>query len=259
MTQSYSHRPGECEGARLARSQPILLSTPLAAHFDALPPPWRAASAPFVRSGAFEALCRFVDDRVKAGATVYPPRPLSALDGALPSAVRVVIVGQDPYHGAGQAHGLAFSVPEGVPPPPSLRNILAEVARDFGCAPPGSVCLQRWARQGVLLLNTVLTVEQDKPASHARHGWEQFTSGLIESLAGEPSSKVFLLWGAHAQSLQPAIARAGDAHRVLLANHPSPLSARRGPVPFVGCSHFSAANEFLIEHGRGAIDWCASG
>jgi uracil-DNA glycosylase len=259
VTQSYSHRPGECEGARLARSQPILLSTPLAAHFDALPPPWRAASAPFVRSGAFEALCRFVDDRVKAGATVYPPRPLSALDGALPSAVRVVIVGQDPYHGAGQAHGLAFSVPEGVPPPPSLRNILAEVARDFGCAPPGSVCLQRWARQGVLLLNTVLTVEQDKPASHARHGWEQFTSGLIESLAGEPSSKVFLLWGAHAQSLQPAIARAGDAHRVLLANHPSPPSARRGPVPFVGCSHFSAANEFLIEHGRGAIDWCASG
>ena len=259
MTQSYSHRPGEREGARLARSQPILLSTPLAAHFDALPPPWRAASAPFVRSGAFEALCRFVDDRVKAGATVYPPRPLSALDGALPSAVRVVIVGQDPYHGAGQAHGLAFSVPEGVPPPPSLRNILAEVARDFGCAPPGSVCLQRWARQGVLLLNTVLTVEQDKPASHARHGWEQFTSGLIESLAGEPSSKVFLLWGAHAQSLQPAIARAGDAHHVLLANHPSPLSARRGPVPFVGCSHFSAANEFLIEHGRGAIDWCVSG
>ena len=256
MTPPYPRRVGEREGAGLAPSQSTL-GTPLAAQFDALPPPWRAASGPFLRSDAFQALCRFVDNRVKAGATVYPPRPLSALDGALPSAVRVVIVGQDPYHGAGQAHGLAFSVPEGVPPPPSLRNVLNEVGRDCGCAGAGPVCLQRWARQGVLLLNTVLTVEQDQPASHARHGWERFTSGLIEALACEPSPKVFLLWGAHAQSLQPAIARAGDAHRVLRANHPSPLSARRGPAPFIGCSHFSAANEFLLSRGRGAIDWCA--
>jgi uracil-DNA glycosylase len=219
---------------------------------------WRAASEPFLRSAVCERLCLFVDGRVQAGATVFPPRPLSALDEGLPSAVRAVIVGQDPYHGAGQAHGLAFSVRPGVAPPPSLRNILNEVKRDRGCTDAGSVCLQRWARQGVLLLNTVLTVEQDQPASHARRGWEQFTSGLIETLARERSPKVFLLWGAHAQSLQPMITGAGDVHRVLLANHPSPLSARRGPVPFVGCGHFSAANDFLRAHGRGAIDWCTS-
>ncbi len=234
------------------------LSSPLAAHFDAMALAWRAVSEPFLRSAACERLCLFVDGRIQAGATVFPPKPLSALDEASPSAVRVVIVGQDPYHGAGQAHGLAFSVPAGVAAPPSLRNILNEVARDCGCTDAGSVCLQRWARQGVLLLNTALTVEQDRPASHARRGWEQFTSGLIETLARERSPKVFLLWGVHAQSLQPLIAGTGDAHCVLLANHPSPLSARRGPVPFIGCGHFSAANQFLRSHGRGEVDWCAS-
>ena len=221
-------------------------------------PAWRAASEPFLRSAVCQRLCLFVDGRLQAGATVFPPRPLSAMDEGGPSAVRTVIVGQDPYHGTGQAHGLAFSVPVGVAAPPSLRNILNEVARDCGCADAGSASLQRWARQGVLLLNTVLTVEQDKPASHVRRGWEQFTSGLIEALARERSPKVFLLWGAHAQSLQPLIAGAGDVHRVLLANHPSPLSARRGPVPFIGCGHFSAANAFLVACGRGVIDWCAS-
>jgi uracil-DNA glycosylase len=235
----------------------VRCKTPLAKHFEALPAEWRGATGSFLRSPVFHGLCRFVDGRIEAGAIVYPPRPLSALDSVPPSAVRAVIVGQDPYHGAGQAHGLAFSVPDGVPPPPSLRNILGEVARDCGCAGAGPVFLQRWARQGVLLLNTVLTVEKDQPASHARHGWEQFTSDLIEAVARDPEAKVFLLWGTHAQSLRPVIERAGGAHRVLQANHPSPLSARRGPVPFVGCSHFSAANEFLVSHGRGAIDWCA--
>jgi len=234
------------------------LARPLSAHFDAMPAPWRAAAAPFLASPALEALCRFVDQRIAQGATVYPPRPLAALDGAPPAAVRAVIVGQDPYHGPGQAHGLAFSVPQGVPPPPSLRNILAEVARDCGCASAGPACLQRWARQGVLLLNRVLTVEQDTPASHAQHGWEPFTCGLIEALAADRSPKVFLLWGAHAQSLAPAIARGGAVHCVLQANHPSPLSARRGPVPFIGCGHFSAANRFLLSQGRGPIDWCAA-
>jgi uracil-DNA glycosylase len=234
------------------------LAAPLAAHFDAMPLNWRAAGEPFLRSGTFDALCRFVDGRLKAGAIIFPPRPLYALDSAALPDVRVVIVGQDPYHGTGQAHGLAFSVPQGTAPPPSLRNILSEVARDCGCTDSAPVCLQRWARQGVLLLNTVLTVEQDKPASHARRGWEQFTSVLIEALALERSPRVFLLWGAYAQSLQPLIADAGGWHRVLIANHPSPLSARRGPLPFVGCGHFSAANEFLHSHGRGAIDWCAS-
>jgi uracil-DNA glycosylase len=245
--------------ARAAPAGAPSLLAPLAAHFDALAPAWRAASEAFIRSAAFERLCRFVDGRVRDGAIVYPPRPLVALNEASPRAVRVVIVGQDPYHGAGQAHGLAFSVPDGVTLPPSLRNILNEVARDCGCKLPASGCLQRWARQGVLLLNTVLTVEQDQPASHARQGWEPFTSALIEALASEASPKVFLLWGAHAQSLQPLIAGAGDVHRVLLANHPSPLSARRGPVPFIGCGHFSAANEYLASRGRGVIDWCAEG
>lgn len=223
-----------------------------------MPTAWRSSSEPFLRSAAYERLCIFVDGRVRGGATVYPPRPLTALDEAPPSAVRAVIVGQDPYHGAGQAHGLAFSVPLGVAAPPSLRNILNEVARDCRCHDAGSVCLQRWARQGVLLLNTVLTVEKDEPASHARRGWETFTSGLVEALARERSPKVFLLWGAHAQLLQPLIAGAGGVHCVLLANHPSPLSARRPPVPFRGCGHFSAANEFLRLQGRGEIDWCAS-
>jgi uracil-DNA glycosylase len=233
------------------------LAAPLSAHFDALAPAWRAASEPFIQSAALERLCRFVDGRILEGAIVYPANPLAALRHAPPDAVRVVIVGQDPYHGAGRAHGLAFSVPQGVTPPPSLRNILNEVARDCGCEPPAGGCLQRWARQGVLLLNSVLTVEQDQPASHARRGWEEFTSALIDALARQPSPKVFLLWGAHAQALQPLITGAGDLHRVLLANHPSPLSARRGPVPFIGCGHFSAANEYLASKGRGLIDWCA--
>ena len=234
------------------------LAAPLAAQFDALPDPWRAASAPFLRSAAFHQLCRFVDARLQAGATVFPPQPLSALSGARPADVRVVILGQDPYHGAGQAHGLAFSVRDGVPAPPSLRNILQEVRRDCGCKSTGAVCLQRWARQGVLLLNTVLTVKQDQPASHARHGWEGFTAGLIEALACEPAPKVFLLWGAQAQLQRSAIARGAGSHRVLLANHPSPLSARRGSMPFIGCGHFSAANAFLASSGRSVIDWCAN-
>jgi uracil-DNA glycosylase len=233
------------------------LTAPLSAHFDAIAPAWRAASEPFMRSAAFGRLCHFVDGRIGDGAIVYPPRPLVALNDTPPGAVRVVIVGQDPYHGIGQAHGLAFSVRDGVTPPPSLRNILNEVARDCGCKPPMGGCLQRWARQGVLLLNSVLTVEQDQPASHARQGWEPFTSALIETLASELSPKVFLLWGAQAQALQPLIEDSGSAHRLLLCNHPSPLSARRGPLPFVGCSHFSKANEFLRSHGRGVIDWCA--
>lgn len=252
----HPHRLQEREGASPA-SSPSSLAAPLAAQFEALAPAWRLASVPFLRSAASERLCRFVDDRIGAGAIVYPARPLAALEVASPADVRVVIVGQDPYHGPGQANGLAFSVPEGVRAPPSLRNILDEVARDCGCPRAAPVCLQRWARQGVLLLNAVLTVEQDRPASHARQGWEQLTVTLIETVVSEPAPKVFMLWGAHAQELQPIIADAGDRHRILLANHPSPLSARRGPLPFIGCGHFSAANEFLVSRRRGAIDWCA--
>ncbi|MCX7901973.1 MAG: uracil-DNA glycosylase, partial [Burkholderiaceae bacterium] len=164
----------------------------------------------------------------------------------------------DPYHGAGQAHGLAFSVPPGVRPPPSLRNIFAELARDLRCPPPESGDLVPWARQGVLLLNAVFTVEEGRPGAHARRGWEALSEAILEQLAADAQPKVFLLWGAFAQAQQARIARGGGRHLVLSASHPSPLSARRGPAPFLGCAHFSRANAFLAAHGRGTIDWCGS-
>ena len=230
---------------------------------------WRAPVDAFFASDTGRALARFIDARLAAGATVYPPEPLRALELTPLAEVRVLLLGQDPYHGAGQAHGLAFSVPTGVRPPPSLRNMLVELARDCGCAPPCATTdgnLERWARQGVLLLNTVLTVEDGAPASHARRGWEALTDALVAAVARDPAPKVFLLWGAQAQAKVALIdhaARAAHAaggtqpaHCVLQANHPSPLSARRPPRPFVGCGHFSAANDFLATHGRGRIDWC---
>jgi len=229
-------------------------SGPLATHFDALPADWRAATRSFTASPAGTALCTFIDGRA-ATATVFPPRPLRALELTPLSEARVVILGQDPYHGAGQAHGLAFSVPENVRMPPSLRNIFLELTSDLGLAPPTSGDLSRWARQGVLLLNTVLTVEQGQPASHAGKGWEQFTDLIVAQLARTAAPKAFLLWGAHAQAKAPMIAAAGHEHLVLTANHPSPLSARRPPQPFLGCRHFSQVNAFLAARGRGPISW----
>lgn len=229
-----------------------------------LAPGWRALVEAFFASEAGRSLDRFVAARIDAGVAVYPPTPLRALELTPFDAVRVVLLGQDPYHGAGQAHGLAFSVPSGVRPPPSLRNMLLELARDCGGAPPTATTdgnLERWARQGVLLLNTVLTVEDGAPGSHARRGWEQFTDALVGALARDAAPKVFLLWGAHAQAKRvlidgDAAGAAGSPHCVLQANHPSPLSARRPPLPFLGCAHFSAANAFLAAQGRGRIDWC---
>lgn len=185
---------------------------------------------------------------------MYPPRPFRALELTPLSDVRVVILGQDPYHGIGQAHGLAFSVNDGVKPPPSLRNIFKELRRDLGAPPPMSGSLEPWARQGVLLLNTVLTVEEGAPASHAKRGWEELTDSLISTVARDAAPKVFLLWGAQAQAKRGLIEAAG-AHLVLTANHPSPLSAARGPAPFMGCGHFSAANAWLRQRGLSAIDW----
>ena len=222
---------------------------------------WRAPVDAFFDSAEGQALARFVDARCAAGATVYPAQPLHALELTALADVRVVILGQDPYHGPGQAQGLAFSVPEDVRVPPSLRNIFVEVSRDLGCAPPSHGNLARWARQGVLLLNTVLTVEQGQPASHAKRGWETLTDRLIGMLAADAAPKVFLLWGAPAQARRARIAQAAcgsDHHCVLSANHPSPLSARRPPVPFIGCGHFSAANAFLDRCDRGRIDWCGT-
>lgn len=231
------------------------LHTTLRAQLVALPGAWRALGSTFAASDAGQRLLRFIAERERAGAVIFPPQPLQALLLTSFESVRVVLLGQDPYHGAGQAHGLAFSVPDGVRLPPSLRNIFLELQADVGVAPPSTGNLERWARQGVLLLNAVLTVEAGQPASHAGHGWEVFTDSLVEALARDQAPKVFLLWGAYAQAKSAMIARASDAHRVLRANHPSPLSARRAPVPFLGCRHFSQANAHLKRGGRGEIEW----
>jgi uracil-DNA glycosylase len=202
---------------------------------------WQPLVDAFFQSPDGIALLQFLDQRLQAGASIFPPQPLRALLLTPPAAVRVVILGQDPYHGRGQAEGLAFSVAPGVACPPSLRNIFKEIQRDLGTPPPefpqpgGS--LVRWAGQGVLLLNTCLTVEEGLPASHAKRGWEALTDSVIRHVAAQPQPVVFLLWGAHAQTKQALID--ASRHTVLMANHPSPLSALRPPLPFIGCGHFS--------------------
>jgi uracil-DNA glycosylase len=230
------------------------LQEPLQALLERVPAAWRAVVDTWRACPAGQALLRHLEGRRVAGAVIYPARVLRALEFATPGEVRVVILGQDPYHGPGQAEGLAFSVPPGSPLPPSLRNIFQELQRDLGLPPRADGCLERWARQGVLLLNTSLTVEGGNPASHARLGWEALTDAILEAVAADSSPKVFMLWGAHAQAKRD-IVRRHPAHLLLEANHPSPLSARRPPVPFIGCGHFSAANRFLSNHGRPPVDW----
>ena len=182
-----------------------------------------------------------------AGASIFPPRPLRALELTPPDAVRVVILGQDPYHGRGQAEGLAFSVAPGVRLPPSLQNIFKEMQRDLGVPfppfpnPGGS--LVKWAQNGVLLLNTCLTVEEGQAASHAGKGWELLTDAVIRHVAEGDRPVVFMLWGSHAQSKRAFIPQ-GRGHLVLTSNHPSPLSALRPPVPFIGNGHFGQARAF---------------
>jgi uracil-DNA glycosylase len=219
---------------------------------SALAAGWSPLVEDFLSSDSGAGLQSFLASRQAAGARIYPTQVLHALELTSFASVRVVILGQDPYHGAGQAHGLAFSVPDGQRLPPSLRNIYAELAREFGAMPP-SGNLEVWARQGVLLLNAVLTVEEGQPGSHAQRGWESLTSALIAALSADDRPKVFMLWGTQAQRCASLIA--DPPHRVLTANHPSPLSARRPPQPYIGCGHFSQANAFLTAAGRGAIDW----
>lgn len=213
----------------------------------------QALWAGFAASPAGQQLDTFVRRRLAAGAAVFPADPLRALRLTPLAQARVLILGQDPYHGPGQAQGLAFSVSPGTPPPPSLRNIFKERARDLSDAGPGSRdSLEAWACQGVLLLNTVLTVEQGQPASHARRGWEAFTGAVVQALKDRASPLVFMAWGAHAQALCQAL----PAHHLLLsANHPSPLSAAKPPRPFLGCGHFGQANAWLRQQGCKAIDW----
>lgn len=214
---------------------------------------WQSVLQPFWASAAGQKLARFVQTRLQAGAEIYPVQPLRALELTPLSEVGVVILGQDPYHGPGQAEGLAFSVPDGVKLPPSLRNIFQELVRDLGGELPASGSLRGWASQGVLLLNTSLTVEQGAPASHARQGWETLTDALIAACSAHLSPKVFLLWGAHAQSKAGLID--GRRHLVLQANHPSPLSARRPPVPFIGCGHFGQTLRWLEKNSRKNLHW----
>jgi uracil-DNA glycosylase len=215
---------------------------------------WRRLLDEFLLDADGQALQAYLAERSAAGAHIFPPRPLRALELTPFDSVRVVIVGQDPYHGTGQAHGLAFSVPSGQRLPPSLRNIFTELAREFGAA-PRSGNLEGWARQGVLLLNTVLTVEEQRPGAHAGRGWETLTLAILRAVAHDARPKVFLLWGNQAQRSRASVDHA--PHCVLQANHPSPLSARRPPLPFIGCGHFAAANAFLLASGQPQIDWLA--
>lgn len=195
-----------------------------------------------------QALC----DCLQQGKTIYPPcdQIFTALKFCPPCATKVVILGQDPYHGAGEAMGLAFSVPANVRVPPSLRNIFKEQAQDLGLNPPQSGNLIHWAKQGVLLLNSVMTVEADAAASHAKMGWQAISDALIDKVNQINQGCVFMLWGNWARSKAERIT--SPQHLVLTAAHPSPLSASRG---FLGCKHFSQANQWLIKHGGKAIDW----
>lgn len=199
-----------------------------------------------------QALRQFLRGRMAAGATVYPQPGewFHALDSTPFDRVKVVILGQDPYHGPGQAHGLCFSVKPPVAPPPSLVNIYKELQADLALAPPAHGCLDSWAEQGVLLLNSVLTVEQGQAAAHQGKGWERFTDAVIEHINRDRKGVVFMLWGAYAQKKGQLLD--ADKHCVLRAPHPSPLSAHRG---FLGCKHFSQANAYLQGQGLKPIDW----
>ena len=218
---------------------------------------WRPLVDAFLSSEAGLALSKRLTDALQAGHTIYPPEPFRALSLTPLSQVRVVILGQDPYHGPGQAEGLAFSVAPGVRLPPSLRNIFKELQQSLGVFPPADGSLVRWAKQGVLLLNTCFTVEAGQAASHTRWGWEVLTDKLVQTVAQSSKPVVFMLWGAQAQAKKGLIEAAGRSgrHLVLMANHPSPLSALRAPVPFMGCGHFAQANAYLAQSGEKTISW----
>lgn len=217
-----------------------------------LEPGWKSRLANEFDAPYMQSLREFLIAEKRAGKTIFPASAniFAALDATPFDQVKVVVLGQDPYHGPGQAHGLCFSVLPGVPVPPSLENIYAEQQRDLGIPRPDHGWLMPWARQGVLLLNAVLTVERGLAGSHQGKGWERFTDAVVARLNEEREGLVFLLWGSYAQAKGKAI----DArrHTVLKAPHPSPLSAYRG---FIGCGHFSTANARLEARGLAPIDW----
>jgi uracil-DNA glycosylase len=219
-----------------------------------LAPGWRPVVDRFFASDAGRRLDAYLRERLAAGAVIYPPRPLRALEETPLANVHAVILGQDPYHGPGQAEGLAFSVAPGVKTPPSLRNIFTELGCGANRPVPASDSLLDWARHGVLLLNASLTVEDGQAGSHAKKGWELLTDALLAEVAATASPCAYLLWGAHAQAKAVLIETTAAAHGrealVLQANHPSPLSAARPPVPFLGCGHFAQARQWLADRGH---------
>lgn len=213
---------------------------------------WKEALKDEFQKPYFAGLKKFLVEEKSNGNTVYPPgsRIFAAFDHTPFDQVKIVILGQDPYHGPGQAHGLCFSVPEGVKPPPSLINIYKELKEDLGIPVSSSGNLECWARQGVLLLNATLTVRANQPASHANRGWETFTDAVIRKLSDGRDNLVFLLWGKYAQAKDYLID--SSRHHIFRAAHPSPFSANNG---FFGCRHFSRANAILMQHGVSEIDW----
>ena len=251
------------EGNHLAVPAPSnqLLVSDWPPSMEALTAAWRALLSEFWGSPAGLALDHKLRAGLAAGKVIFPHSPYRALSLTPFEEVQVVVLGQDPYHGPDQAQGLAFSVGEGQKIPPSLRNIFKEIQRDLGSPIPSGTdagSLERWAEQGVLLLNTALTVEQSMPASHSDWGWEVLTDRIIQALAQRSKPCAFLLWGAHAQAKAGLIESAGlqsRAHLVLKSNHPSPLSASRPPQPFIGCGHFGQVNRWLVAAKQNPIDW----
>ena len=222
---------------------------------DTIPDSWQPVLDPVLAAPQARQLGGFLVAEEQAGKAIYPPRGrrLKALELTPLDAVKVVILGQDPYHGPGQAMGLCFAVPEGVRVPPSLVNIYKELEADLGVPRPDHGDLSKWARQGVLLLNNTLTVEAGRAGSHAGRGWDAITDACVAAVAARPEPSVFILWGSHAQAKAKRIeGLRGGRHCVIESPHPSPLSAHRG---FFGSKPFSRANAFLAENGRGAIDW----
>lgn len=222
----------------------------LSSLFD-LPPAWRAAIGDELTKPYFRDLAEFVEaERRQHEVFPKPEDVYNALQFTAPDAVKVLLLGQDPYHDIGQAHGLCFSVQEGCKPPPSLVNIFKELKSDLDISVPKSGCLTSWAKQGVLLLNSVLTVRAHEPNSHRGRGWERFTDAIIQYVSARPERVVFVLWGGFAQKKEPLID--ASQHLIIKSAHPSPLSARNG---FFGSRPFSRINVALREAGRGEIDW----
>ncbi len=218
-----------------------------------LPEDWKAALADELTSDNMDTLREFLKEAYQSNDSIYPPAPLifNALNLTPLSQVKVVILGQDPYHGPGQAMGLSFSVPKAIPKPPSLNNILKEMADDIGISPSAHGDLTHWAQQGVLLLNSSLTVKESEPNSHQSKGWEQFTDAVIDVVNEQTEHTVFILWGSKAQKKGKYIN--ADKHLILTAVHPSPLAANRGG--FFGTKPFSKTNDYLKQHGQTPIDW----